>query len=565
LPLIDAPPVSYDPPHPCNLADRDNCPDVPYTDVQPIVVDPPHPCAVTGQYDNCPDVPRTDPSPVTVDVPDACAPAGPSSTLDPCTVPYVSPTPVIYNPPDPCAPTGGGFFPCKVEPVDPPQAVVDVPDACNQTNGADPCFVPLVTVPPTTVDVPGVCTIDDSLAVQVCQTINPDPVVVNEPSPAPTATIPPPPCLTCLPVVEAATTRLTPPGQILVLNANVEQAFEVNAGQKGADNFGTRLALLSKKIIDDGMGYVPDVLLLQEVYLGPTLDQLQERIEAHTGYRFKVAKAFADVDLIGSAPREDGDSAILYNSQTMEELADGHLDNSLTNADLCTDTPEFVDVDLDGIDDCAVPKIKRTASALLQETDPIGSESVEGSTIAVASVHLLPGDRFKNQDVEESKKDEWSRNTALHLRSQYGDADSFGIGGDFNRQRCEAPLQPLAQLNPGGTDYQETSICQERPFWRSLQALGFRDTIYAAHGYSDPTLKAQYRYGNQEAQKRIDYLFTSGKTLYGSASHDLSCGGTGSSCRDKNHPDRYSDHRLNWAFVGLIPRSPALPATSATE
>jgi hypothetical protein len=78
-----------------------------------------------------------------------------------------------------------------------------------------------------------------------------------------------------------------------------------------------------------------------------------------------------------------------------------------------------------------------------------------------------------------------------------------------------------------------------------------------------------------DLEKRIDYLFArgrsattvDGKSPPGSpplteASHDLNCGEIvqdpeEQSCDLLDNPERYSDHRLVWGFVGPIPdRSP---------
>lgn len=329
-------------------------------------------------------------------------------------------------------------------------------------------------------------------------------------------------------------------------------------------NFARRVGELAKKITGDGMGFVPDVITLQEVYDEHAL-AVADVLEKQTGYRFRVAQSFSSADLDGdprNGTRAEGDSAILYNADTMIPLGKGQGDSPVAQEDVCVDDPAVVqDFDLDGEDDCALPKIKVHALAMLAEAlvGPVDGgalsepQSVQGLTIAAASVHFSPGGSFSSPATESRKKAQWSREVAQDLQSGFGGADTFAIGGDFNHRRCD---------ELGAPPLEEKVTCTERAFWKDLRSLGFVDSVFATHNESDPELSGQYRAGNERG-KRIDFLFTAGNTRRDAASHDVSCGedDLGGNCKQRTSPGFYSDHRLNWTFLGPTPVVRAEPAS----
>ncbi|MGI8774192.1 MAG: endonuclease/exonuclease/phosphatase family protein [Actinomycetota bacterium] len=340
----------------------------------------------------------------------------------------------------------------------------------------------------------------------------------------------------------------SPTGRTLLLNLNARQAFGSSISYPRIGKLVRRIIDLAGRANDDGMGYLPDVLLLQEVFRDhPTdlsrrpLSELVSRLYDLTGEEYAVVVDFQGGDLDSNANTfTQGDTAILINKSTMEYLGKSHVDHRIGTLEVCTDGPR--DTDGDGLDDCGVRKVKRSATALL-------AEKASGLQMAVASVHFL-----RKVDVitgmEDVKTLEWSVEVARHLRQQYPSAALWSIGGDFNRNRCQGEVIPLEQ-------YREEVICQQRPFWEGLRNEGYVDSIYAAHGQTDERLSDQYRFGGDGSQykNRIDYIFGSGATAFGSASHDLTCGGNGS-CNDPLNSQYYSDHRLNWALLGPLAVKP---------
>lgn len=224
---------------------------------------------------------------------------------------------------------------------------------------------------------------------------------------------------------------------------------------------------------------------------------------------------------------------------------------------------EIIDFDGDGIDDCHNRSFKRNFSALLRDRRT-------ATQVAVASVHLVLPDLLKDAETHETKKSDWSKEIADHLRSTYPGAAIRAIAGDFNIKRCEGPNPP---------EEKELQVCPERKWWKTLtsgqrDATGsdpyrYVDSIYARHG--DPLrggtqdrLTEQYRDGDTFRDRRIDFIFwmDARRGIQETppwSSHDRTCGFLQSrpvgerNCRYFENPQRYSDHRLLWTLVPLDP------------
>ncbi|HEX2196288.1 MAG TPA: hypothetical protein VHJ76_05115 [Actinomycetota bacterium] len=403
-----------------------------------------------------------------------------------------------------------------------------------------------------------------------------------------------------------------------------DNTWEYKADQAPAArqrHFGRRIKILARRALgggpfEDGTGAAPDVVLLQEAWVRNDgrndVEGIRAALSEKTGVPYRIAiqqtegeKSTGTRDM---AQGEDvtvetkGDTAILYNARTMEApIETGKIKNewdpqsSTGERLICDDKSRSLlelDLDGDGSRDCSTAQQKVQVYAGMYKKDGDGNAATKGPLTAVASVHYVLDNDFKDDAVAEEHKARWSEQIATKLDQRFA-AEIFAIGGDFNAQRCpkrEEPRVPVtnAERNP---EVQERSICQniggEEPFWDALSAKGYVDTVYKRHGAppgTDTTLTAQYKDGVLVGTKtpryrdvRIDSIFvrTSGRVVRG-ASHDQTCGYYGdagmSNCdifvtekpwkypydagctcshRIPTSPDRYSDHRLVWTLVGL--------------
>lgn len=351
----------------------------------------------------------------------------------------------------------------------------------------------------------------------------------------------------------AGATGADTPAQVIAVSVNLKQAYLDSVDRRL--HFAQRIKVLKEKLDKDGMARPPDVLLLQEIRRAQAQD-VAARMNNHLGgTNYVVASAESSPYVADSGTYEiRGESAILINANTMKLLGTGHIDHSYTKEDMRSGQKRLsqgvsLDLDKDGTNDCDKPKWKRTPYALL------GEKEANGQTFVVASVHFVLDNFIEDKDKAREYKAQWSTDLANRLRTAYPTADVYGIGGDFNQTRCFG-------------DGIEPSICDVTPFWARLAALGFVDTVYALHGESDSAIRAQYEdgwFGPNTAQlrwrdKRIDYIFSAGRTAHCSASHDLTCGyrapeGWPWNCKELDHPHNYSDHRLVWAYMRSLPRA----------
>ena len=383
----------------------------------------------------------------------------------------------------------------------------------------------------------------------------------------------------------------TPSGQILVLDANILQAFaEGNSRYKsdctasGATKicnapqreraFARRVQKLASKPLQqigqhvDGMRYAPDVLLLQEARCEDAYGTAAKLAGRFTGSRWGVAKCRhspavkSDANLLIQA-----DTAIVYNRGQVRVLDSGtsvtsRYESHQRPASCQTNPSLFIDIDGDGESDCKV-KWKRHYLVSLQEI-------ASGRRFAVASVHYVTNSHLAERD-QDALKAHWSAEVVAKLESTYPAMDSYVIAGDTNMARCadEGVRIPA--------DAREPQICSERPWWLSLSRSGYVDSIYHHHG--DPLqlntqedLDRQYWDGcrvpstvsgscqtrNVAERPRVDYILNKRAASLISASHDLNCGfddpapNVNLFCDEPlHHPRRYSDHRLLWSLFSF--------------
>lgn len=376
--------------------------------------------------------------------------------------------------------------------------------------------------------------------------------------------------------------------------------------------FAVRVSELAEKLLGDmdGMGAVPDVILLQEVrrdHPNTSDDDVLDIVKKLNGSLLVDADADSAADdpadfRIGKARKGDwvfnktggdpptsvvkADTAIIFNWHTMRRLPspDGsnqldkgmHYDATYTGADQaqgneCKNSSGVdivLDVDLDGIDECKTRTYKRNFILGLRKRNSVLS-------VAVASVHLVTRD-FLNRgdtaaereemertqtDTNSRKKTEWLDAIATLMNTHYPPPAAVNplawsvthrfIGGDFNIRRCIAPKYETTQPENPDDEPEERQACTERTWWTSLSETGYEDSVFAVHGATQASLDTQYQDGNVRREQRIDFVM--GQRIAGRLG---SAGYTGAShditcglptnCNRLRNASRYSDHRLVW-------------------
>ena len=297
-----------------------------------------------------------------------------------------------------------------------------------------------------------------------------------------------------VPGVRAAGTEHSPPGAVLVVTANLKEAYANGDVSDSSD-----MEVFVKRLINQ-VPYIPDVALLQEV----------NRVSAGnvaTLLGFATGDSYFVVIGPGAkwAGRTQGgvvkvDTAILVNADTMLTLDPGSFVASRYSLKEAAAGRQ--------------PVIKNHAYMQAQEI-------VGGLRLDLSSVHFVPRSFLASDDVDLAARERWTRQIVTELNRVYptGSAnETTTIGGDFNSRFC------LEQSDDGGG-------CQVfKPFWKLLvDELGFTD---AMHATSNPA--------------GIDYIFTS---------EGISQAGLDRSYLIKKRngtldpSDFYSDHAFRWAVV----------------
>lgn len=390
------------------------------------------------------------------------------------------------------------------------------------------------------------------------------------------------------------------------------------ASDRREEAFAKRIKELGGKLLvppdatipPDGIGgKVPDLILLQEVRCEDARkirdhlwDHLQVKMSDSGAQPRALYQVFGCMESGPNNPETDAgsttkneltvpikksnDTAILMLTQTMTpiELAPGQPDrgrgvvaqygpDAISNE--CTQDPTqglgYIDAGA-GANGCHV----RYQRAWIQ-----GFRELDGSaSVAAASIHHPSS--LQTGALSEEQRDlyvrHWSEKIADYMRRRYDSRVShLVLAGDHNMKRCPPP--PSDQLS-------EPVVCEQRQWWtamtgadpaRNNRTYQFGDAVYdrvVAEGQAD--LRPQYVDGCANfdlgacqgfffRSKRIDYIFdrptanppTQTPTY---ASHDLSCGITVKfdpgrrHCDHLRNPERYSDHRLVWAYVGGGPQ-----------
>lgn len=301
----------------------------------------------------------------------------------------------------------------------------------------------------------------------------------------------------------------SPPGQVLVVDANLQEAFQLPDVEDRTDMRNFVRAIRERVPYD----FAPDVVLLQEIRRVSAQNVAALLGEAY-GHRYAVA-----LDPGETPWRQDGarrDTTVVYDATTMRLEDDGGFVRT-TNRE---------------------GRQKDNAYALLKERRG-------GLRVPVISLHWAHrGDSVAH-----------ARQMVQLLDAEYPSPSSRQvevIAGDFNVKRCV-----------GGASWKSEELaCREQDWYRVLTAEhGFTDAVLSARPHEIPQAR-------RDDVARIDFLFARGSVLdAGSdlatkrelAQHDRCAGvnddyfkaGIGSQAPEPCRSLFYTDHRLVWALVGM--------------
>ncbi|HEX2050372.1 MAG TPA: endonuclease/exonuclease/phosphatase family protein [Actinomycetota bacterium] len=295
--------------------------------------------------------------------------------------------------------------------------------------------------------------------------------------------------LASLPTTAASGTDASPPGRVLVVTANLQEAYD------SSDPGDPRELVVFVDRVLEQTPHVPDVLLLQEVR-GSSSRFVARELSERTGHDFRVA-----LD-VGEDPYTPFERHVLHRETTVV------VDATTMDA---SGAGRVVETRYDRADAYgARPHVKSHVVTLVDEADgPLRA--------AVASVHYVLGNRFESHALAHAYKRRWTVDVHDALASYFParSATTVGVvGGDFNASRCAD--------DPGRR-------CEPSPFWR---------TLTEDYGYSDAIWDSWGRTG-------VDYLFTDGAVVAAGADWDY-----GGKDVARDDPSFYSDHRFRWAVVG---------------
>jgi PKD repeat protein len=401
-------------------------------------------------------------------------------------------------------------------------------------------------------------------------------------------------------VLEAIQTPFTGNGEVLVLSANVEQVYAIEGHRctdrnprKDCDE-AAREERFAQRVLDlaakgegteDGMGQIPDLILLQEVKLEDAEHirrELRQRglmFEIGNGRKTnnpRIPNSEAQVNRECERHYEndedkakkckrltwvEGDSSILYNEDTLRPPVNrSHFDARYwledrvtcqnSNDDSVAPASGVDDSDGDDVPDCKLKWARQyTASfneiRLNDEGEP--TNRITALRVAVATVHLVDRGHFgrdcpncdTNRVTHANVKDRQVRGLDRHMNETYEEADVKILGGDFNIHKCSTKDNE----DPG--DYPAPSVpplptdvgCLPWAWWTSLtEGRDYVEGVYSARGDEDDRLVPQYKDGcdvlaedgtcedEHHRTQRIDFVFGSSPLAVEDASHDLTCG-----------------------------------------
>ncbi|MGH2946391.1 MAG: endonuclease/exonuclease/phosphatase family protein [Solirubrobacteraceae bacterium] len=305
----------------------------------------------------------------------------------------------------------------------------------------------------------------------------------------------------------------SPPGQALVVDANLQEAFQLPDVEDPTDvrNF--------VRAIGEHVPYrfAPDVVLLQEIRRGSAQNVADALGEAY-GHRYAIAVDPGETPWVVDGARRD--TTVVYDATTMRVEGDGGFVRT-TNRE---------------------GEEKDNAHALLEERRG-------GLRVPVISLHWAHrGDPVAH-----------ARDMVALLDAEYPSPSRRQVevvAGDFNVKRCV-----------GGPSWKTEELACPQQAWYEL--------FTAEHGFTDAVLSAspeEIPQAQRDDVARIDFLFARGAVLDAGSDlatkrelgrHEQCAGvnddyfkpGRGSQAPEPCRSLFYTDHRLVWGLVGM-PTSP---------
>ena len=287
--------------------------------------------------------------------------------------------------------------------------------------------------------------------------------------------------------------RNTPAGEILVITANIEEAYTMPPGNDLADNFELdNFAVRIKQVVPK----IPDVILLQEVN-SRTSDLVASRLSARLGQKFVVAvRPVANTTIEYPDRQVHTETAILLNAKTM-----------------ATD-------DRGGYFSAVYPKSAAPAGERVQvrrHAYMLAREKGSGVKVPLVSLHYAMERSFRTAKLSNYYRGRWSKQLKSFIARKYNansNQRAAVIGGDFNAGRCYTG---------------DFANCNEAAWWRAMEN-------------DDPRYGEAGRAATVPVPYGVDAIWTRGGVV------DAGWDENG----DFPESDRsrfYSDHRLRWAVV----------------
>lgn len=285
----------------------------------------------------------------------------------------------------------------------------------------------------------------------------------------------------------------TPPNEVLVVTANIEEAYTMPPGNDLADHFEIdNFAARVKQVVPE----IPDVVLLQEVNR-KTSALAASRLSARLNQKFVVAvQPIANTTIEYPDKQVHTETAILLNSKTMATANKG------------------------GYFAASYPKSAAASGWRVQvrrHAYMLARERGTGLKVPLVSLHFAMEKSFRTAKLSNYWRGRWAGQIETLLARKYN-ADSGAraavVAGDFNQSRCVS----------GG--YED---CKQSAYWNVF--LG------KPHAYVESSHELLIRTGG------VDASFTAGRVLRAGWDRD-------GKFREGDRARFYSDHRLRWAVVG---------------
>ncbi len=211
--------------------------------------------------------------------------------------------------------------------------------------------------------------------------------------------------------VATAAVAETPPGRVLVIDANLQEAY----GNHDLASM-RELAVFAGRVLQR-VPARPDVFLLQEVRR-KSARRVARLFTLRTGNEYVVAVKPGRRPSHQVAPHRyvHTETAILLNKSTMERLSGGGFVKGKYAPWARARGSNFV--------------IRRFAFVLARER-------ASGMRLPLASLHFNNTSSFRSRSAAQFYKNKWSKHIANNLRRRYGHhRNAYVVAGDFNQDYC---------------------------------------------------------------------------------------------------------------------------------